>query len=447
VLRMILACGLMLTATVASAQERIALLTRSDATGLSMLELDATVSGFGALRSVTPVPRTPGDNFVGVPIVVSGARYVGWLSAGRSGSDPRYIQVFDRRTRTTQLAGTTLANRIVADPLRPRVFSERPLGTTSARAGVFVADLETGLTRTVFDSDTTPAVAALDLSYAADPDRVIVWTTPLTLEPNPPQTAVVVDVASGHVVRSFGLPFRPYGGFQVSRDGQRLYIQPVLMFGAAAPIIALDTTTGLEIGRSANVPPLRWQLDEPNGRILVSDGESGVLAALDAVTLHTLGSVRVPPSTFTLLPGRWMTGAYVLRTALSDTCSFVVEALGPNGTLRDRVDVVATTGQHPAYCTGLQAVLLRSPFAPARLDARVNGRTVSLSWVNPGDVSGFELEVGLSPGSTFMRVPLDLHTTSVTYAGVPAGVYYARVKATNEMGSSRPSPELRIEVQ
>jgi hypothetical protein len=107
VLRMILTCGLTLIATMASAQERIALLTRSDATGLSMSELDATVSGFGALRSNTPVPRAPGDNLLGDPIAVSGARYLGWISFGRSGSDLRYIQVFDRRTGTTLFGGTT----------------------------------------------------------------------------------------------------------------------------------------------------------------------------------------------------------------------------------------------------------------------------------------------------------------------------------------------------
>ena len=139
VLRMVLACGLMLTGTVASAQERIALLTRSDATGLSMSELDATVSGFGALRSVTPVTRAPGDNFLGVPIAVSGARYLGWISAGRSGSDLRYIQVFDRRTHTTVLLppGRRGPTGSSADPLRPRVFSDSALGTASTSGGVF----------------------------------------------------------------------------------------------------------------------------------------------------------------------------------------------------------------------------------------------------------------------------------------------------------------------
>ena len=123
-----------------------------------------------------------------------------------------------------------------------------------------VADLETGLSRTVFDSAASvPAVGAQAFSYAADPDRLIVWTAPATLDPNAPQTAVVVDVVTGQVVRSFALPFRPYGGFQVSRDGRRLYIQPFLVFGAPTPIIALDTTTGLEVGRSADVATQSWK--------------------------------------------------------------------------------------------------------------------------------------------------------------------------------------------
>ena len=203
----------------------------------------------------------------------------------------------------------------------------------------------------------------------------------------------------------------------MSGDGQRLYIQPFLVFGAPTPIIALDTTTGLEVGRSQTCHPCAGK-SKPNGRILVSDGESGVLAAIDAVTLHTMGSVQVRPSTFTLLPGRWMTGAYLLRTAASDACPFVVEALGPDGTLR----IGLTWSRPPASIrrfTGSMAVLLRSPFAPATAGLSGERAHRVVVWANPGDVSGFELQVpGLSPGSTLMRVPLRpcATSTSVTYA-------------------------------
>ena len=55
------------------------------------------------------------------------------------------------------------------------------------------------------------------------------------------------------------------------------------------------------------------------------------------------------------------------------------------------------------------------------------------------------LDAGLAPGRTDLQVRLGADPR-VTFAGVPSGVYYLRVRGGNEFGGGRPSDELRLVV-
>lgn len=89
------------------------------------------------------------------------------------------------------------------------------------------------------------------------------------------------------------------------------------------------------------------------------------------------------------------------------------------------------------------------PKAPEGLKATVIGSTVTITWAAPtaGTVSSYVLEAGTSPGaSNAAYVDTGNPDPSFVATGVPAGVYYVRVRAANLSGASTPSAELTVAV-
>lgn len=164
-----------------------------------------------------------------------------------------------------------------------------------------------------------------------------------------------------------------------------------------------------------------------------------------------------------------MTGAYTLRaesswhvlqlgrTGRNDivelTCTTLnVDALDTGGARRATVDLLGVLdprGQSGVRdslspCVGI-AVAVRAPVAPTSLAAGVAGHTVSLSWSHPGNADTFMLEFGVTPGQRMVSAPIG-RTSALTVQNVPPGVYYVRVRATNEVGTSPVSNEVRVVV-
>lgn len=84
-----------------------------------------------------------------------------------------------------------------------------------------------------------------------------------------------------------------------------------------------------------------------------------------------------------------------------------------------------------------------APGPAARVSARANGSSVSVSWLAPivgGRVDGYVLDAGLSPGTTAASVPLGA-VTGVTIPNVGAGTYYLRVRAVGPGGSGPASAD------
>jgi len=83
--------------------------------------------------------------------------------------------------------------------------------------------------------------------------------------------------------------------------------------------------------------------------------------------------------------------------------------------------------------------------APMMLQPTVSGSTVTLNWVSPGgDVTGYILEAGSSPGATDL---LNMMTPGTSFTGnAPVGTFYVRVRAVNGCGTGLASNEVSVTV-
>lgn len=124
-----------------------------------------------------------------------------------------------------------------------------------------------------------------------------------------------------------------------------------------------------------------------------------------------------------------------------------MDVFDADGAMRATVDVMATL-DIPGGNGGCSAypVLVRSPFAPRALTTTTEGRAVTVSWRDPGDTEGFELEYGFVSGQRAGSLRLAAGTTRLTIPNVPPGTYFVRARAVNEIGSSPPSNDVRVVV-
>jgi hypothetical protein len=75
----------------------------------------------------------------------------------------------------------------------------------------------------------------------------------------------------------------------------------------------------------------------------------------------------------------------------------------------------------------------------------VTADDVAMHWESIGAASHFVLDVGFAPGRTDGSVFLgpDSHAS---FANVPSGTYYLRLRGGSEFGGGRPSTEVQIVV-
>lgn len=418
------------------AQERIVVLANTGS-GPRIAEVDASASRFGEIRYV--VPGAPGG--IEQAVTMSGARYVVWVAYTSFGNG--FIRVFDRRTRRlSDVHGRPGLTRLAADPLGPRLF-------LSFWDGLYELDARTlqlrRLADGVFSSFLVYASSTGQL-YGSRRDDVAGLLI------------VAIDVATG----LSRLAWRPAGavtGMVVDATGHRLTVAVAATWGFPfTGLVTYDTGTGTELARRAFPPVVDPLVLHDGGDALLAATADGLATVLDARTLEVRRSLRAssaPGTTFnivprfSLLPGRWMTGAYVFRTETRvqpQTCNAVsIDSLAPDGRRLGTVDVLGVLGAGGWGCDAIP-VLVRSPYEPTTLRAAVSGRQVALHWLNPGDVSDFEVQAGLAPGATMLTQRVGL-TTSVAFEDVPPGVYYVRVRAFNEVGGSPVSNEVRVEVR
>lgn len=90
------------------------------------------------------------------------------------------------------------------------------------------------------------------------------------------------------------------------------------------------------------------------------------------------------------------------------------------------------------------------PGAPSSLASTVSGSTVTLNWTAPaagGTPATYVVEAGSVTGAANLANALTNSTaTAASFAGVPAGTYFVRVRARNALGSGAASNEVIVTV-
>jgi hypothetical protein len=271
--------------------------------------------------------------------------------------------------------------------------------------------------------------------YAYSADQLFLDVTDLaTVQAGGDRDFRVIDGTTGAVVRQF----QRSGGFVLywlaTPDGTRVF-SLVTRSLVNADLAVLDLRTGAEATAAAEAFSGALQWDEVNERLFVMGTNVDVYDA----QLSRLGSAPVPPTrAIAISPhtGRLYLAAGQFHGTYGGTLGLSVV---DSSTYR-------SLGFVAAEARGAYLTLFTAPGAPRAFRATVSGHDVALQWQNVGAASHFVMDVGLAPGRTDLSVYLgpDSHTS---FAGVPSGTYYLRLRGGNEFGGGRPSAEIVMVVR
>jgi hypothetical protein len=117
----------------------------------------------------------------------------------------------------------------------------------------------------------------------------------------------------------------------------------------------------------------------------------------------------------------------------------------------DAVARVLSGRAYTAYCGGPPNVtLVQPPLAPADVTVTVASDRVTLTWqlaAHSPAANRYAIDVSLvSGGPTVTTLTTPSDAMNVTFAGVPPGTYYVRLRAINAVGTSAPSVEQQVVV-
>lgn len=329
-----------------------------------------------------------------------------------------------------------IPERVVGlDAVRPRVFVVRD-------GAIWTSQLPLGIGRPIWTGDPS-AISTCAHAYSADVLVCAVRQPAAQL-----LDVVAIDVAAG-TSRTVGqVEGNGVGSavWRVTPDAAKVYF--ATSTGTGYGVTALDLGSG-----ARTVVPLladRLRLDEVNERVLASS--SGQITALTK-DLVSLGSAAIGRYCASVAVSAHTGRLYLFER---DSVGSPTAPIGGEARLHVleatayqplaaavRIDVTSID-RPPTFGCG-ELTLLSAPGAPRGMTAAVSGRDVTLQWVNVGAASGFVLDVGFGPGRTDFGVFLgpDSHAS---FANVPPGTYYLRLRGGNEFGGGRPSQEIRVVV-
>jgi glucose/arabinose dehydrogenase len=164
------------------------------------------------------------------------------------------------------------------------------------------------------------------------------------------------------------------------------------------------------------------------GLAIGGNGEAG----LANVQIHT-GELRIPNASGTMVDARLVP---TFGRDLNGELYFTTFTGGPSC---------------PQPCGRLFKIVADPtavPAPPANLTAQIDNSTVTLGWqagTGGGPTLAYQLEAGSTRGASDILVA-EQFSAGLVVGGVPSGLYFVRVRATNAAGMSAPSNEVVVRV-
>ena len=177
----------------------------------------------------------------------------------------------------------------------------------------------------------------------------------------------------------------------------------------------VSTTTGVP----TSFPVTVFDPDTSSGSLsLTADSWNQTLLPIGGIAVAALSSTATSRTFMvTLTPAAGRTGAGGVTLSASDM------VVGVTAPVSFTVTAVPTT-----------------PHAPTALSSSASGTTVTFAWVaalTGAAPTSFVVEMGTAPGTTTLPTQTVTSPTAQMSLALPAGTYYARVRAVNAAGTER----------
>ena len=411
-----------------------------------------TRSGSSWIRSELTVPgrSTSADDLFGLSVGISGD--TACVGAPGPSSNPGAVYMFRRTGSTWALEGSALV----------------PVNTAGARIG----------SNCSVDGNTVAiGVERLIVGGQGNTGRTYIyqrtgstWTLAQTLVPNTANAVFGKSVAlagNGLVVGATGDYLHPPQAVFFARENgtwvERLrsdspipsttgntvrFGETAAADGATFVVGAYNWTSSTPGLVATYVPSLTPPVSGPPGA--PQSVQASVTGNNLSLTWAAPG-IGAPVTNYTLLARLAAGGPVVATLPVGAVTNFGIAA--PNGTFI--ISLSATnafgTGPESAAVTVTLPAAAPPPGPPVGLVVSSVGSTAAFTWNAPtsgGTPTGYTLLAGLTPGFTtpFAALPLPASPRFFSVPGVPPGVYYVRLVATNAGGASGPSNEVTLTV-
>ena len=334
---------------------------------------------------------------------------------------------------------------VAFDRARPRVFVGLP--TLLGELVIAAVDAVTGEVRPLASIGACPGTfgSQAAVAFAGDVEMLFVSRCSPFQDPD----VLAIDVgAAGPITHPVAVVVPPGAMLETSPDGARLFVAEPGVFGSGGSVSAFSAASGalLATVTSPGLRSVAW--DDTFGWLVVTalprvfDGRVEVfdanLSPLGGASFPDAGpcGVRVQTSPHTERIYVTTGGSDYYGAPPVAVTAFAGQPLAPQATARLDSSVIRSC---------LPVVVRTAPGPPRNLRASVGGRDVTLNWQNVGGASGFVLDIGFGPGRTAAQVYLGPDSRA-SFANVPPGTYYLRLRGGNEFGGGRPSQEIRVVV-
>jgi subtilisin family serine protease len=411
---------------------------------------DPSAETFFSIGGAGSPPGTPG----GLTATVNGGAVTfSWNPPTWGGPPTHYMLQAGSSPGDYSLASVNVGNvtSFTATP-PPGIYYVRVLAVNAAGTSTFASATEFAVGNT--GRPGSPGTPAAQVSGAA---VTLNWTPPSTGSA-PTHYLVVAGSSSGST--NFGV-FNVGNTTSITASpGAGIYFVRVVAvnaFGTGLPSTEISFTVG---GSGPGVVDGTWNGQTSAGQsvaMVVSGGTiTQVLVGLSVGSCvrhwHDQGlSVGISGGSFTrnaptlpLKDGYTFSGTFASAASASGTLSYHMTAGSCGGP--GSVTWTATN-------SGVGMPMLSLP--PSELNAAPGASSVNLYWLRPGlhgqtepiggQWTSYDVELGTSPGASNVAV-LATTETSATARNLAPGTYYARVRARNRAGTSRPSNEVTFNV-